>query len=80
VAAMRRAAFRSGLTVRDLGASAAVMRVGRREVKRRMVLVNMVLVLGMCRREGMKCRVLESWMIEMSRCQDDGYMLLYTND
>jgi hypothetical protein len=35
------------LTVRDLGTSTAVIRVGRREVKRRMaVVVNMLMVLG----------------------------------
>jgi len=58
---MRRAAFSSGLTVEDL-VSAAVMRVGRREVKRRMVLVNMVMVVvRVCGvgREGLKCRVWE---------------------
>jgi hypothetical protein len=41
---MRRAAFSSGLTVRDLGISVAVMRVGRREVRRRMAVVNMMAV------------------------------------
>lgn len=58
---MRRAAFSSGLTVEDL-VSAAVMRVGRREVKRRMVLVNMVMVVvGVCGigREGLECEVWE---------------------
>lgn len=44
VAAMRRAAFSSGLTVRDLGISVAMMRVGRREVRRRMAVVNMMVV------------------------------------
>jgi hypothetical protein len=58
---MRRAAFREGLTVRDLGRSVAVMRVGRREVKkRRMEVVNMVTA-GMCVLEGKgrKFRVLK---------------------
>jgi len=60
---MRRAAFSSGLTVEDF-VSAAVMRVGRREVKRRMVLVNMVMVVVVVgvrgvRREGLKCEVWE---------------------
>ena len=59
---MRRAAFSSGLTVEDL-VSAAVMRVGRREVKRRMVLVNnmVMVVVRVCGvgREGLKCRVWE---------------------